>query len=298
MAEPADGPVRRSAPAKINLYLHVVGRRDDGYHLLDSLVTFAGVADTVEVRPAAKLVLRLAGPYARRIPAGPDNLVLRAARTLAASTGTSAGAEITLTKRLPPSSGIGGGSADAAATLRALAELWRVEVDDGRALALALSVGADVPVCLQGRSAYMGGIGEVLTPVPELPPAWFVLVNPGVPVPTAGVFKARKGDFSPPAPPLELPADAAGMAAALRARRNDLEEAACGMAPRVGEALAELARQDDVLLARMSGSGGTCFGLFRDAAGAGMAAARISSAHGKWWVAVAPLIDEVAALDD
>ncbi len=294
----ADVAVRRAAPAKINLYLHVVGRRDDGFHLLDSLATFAGIADTIEVRPARDLTLRLAGPFAPRLPAGPENLVLRAARALAAATGATAGAAITLTKRLPPSSGMGGGSADAAATLRALAELWNAPLSDEAALAVALTLGADVPVCLTGRSAYMGGIGEVVTPVPELPPAWFVLVNPGVPVPTAAVFKARHGPFSPPSPPLELPVDVAGLASALRARRNDLEPAACALAPKVADTLAELARQDDVLLARMSGSGGTCFGLFADAAAAGTAAARISAAHGRWWVAVAPLVSETAALDD
>jgi len=144
----------------------------------------------------------------------------------------------------------------------------------------------------------MGGIGETITAVPELPPAWFVLVNPGVPVPTAAVFKARRGAFSPPAPPLSLPADAASLAAALSDRRNDLEEPACRLAPKVADVLAEVGRQEDVLLARMSGSGGTCFGLFRDAASAGMAAARISSEHARWWVAVAPLIGEVADLDE
>ncbi len=297
MADDAAGAgapvVRRAAPAKINLYLHVVGKRADGYHLLDSLVAFAGVGDTVEVRSAPELSLRVTGPFGARVPTGPENLVLRAARALAAASGVKTGADITLIKRLPPSSGIGGGSADAAATLHALAQLWGIGLAGGAALDLALGLGADVPVCLAGRAAHMGGIGEVLTAAPDLPETWLVMANPGVPVSTPAVFKARSGAFSSSAP-LEGPiVDAAALARRLAERRNDLEEPARALVPAVAEVLSELAAQDDVLLSRMSGSGGTCYGLFADPASAGKAAARLSAGHGDWWVAVAPLFNDI-----
>ncbi|MCF1708074.1 4-(cytidine 5'-diphospho)-2-C-methyl-D-erythritol kinase [Tabrizicola sp. J26] len=273
------------APAKINLTLHITGRRADGYHLLDSLVAFAGVGDTVTAGRADQLSLRIDGPMAAGLSAGEDNLVLRAARLLAPNMG----AALRLTKRLPVASGIGGGSADAAATLRALAELWTLPLpDSGR----VLSLGADVPVCLDGRPARMSGVGEIVEPLAApLPQAWLVLANPGVAVSTPAVFAALERRDNPPMPD-RLPdwPDAAGLAAFLIGQRNDMEAAAIRLLPVIADVKAALAAQPGCLVARMSGSGATCFGLFEDAAEASAAAGRLQQDHPGWWVAPAPLL--------
>jgi len=278
------------APAKLNLSLHVTGKRADGYHLLDSLVVFAGVGDTLEIGEADGLRLEMAGPTAGLIPAEGENIVLKAARLLAEAAGTAGGAAIRLTKRLPVAAGIGGGSADAAAALKGLMRLWNVTLPDDRLRTLALAIGADVPVCLAGVPTRMSGIGEVLEPAPALPPAWLVLVNPMVPLHTPAVFKARTGAFSPADPLTESPADAAGLARVLAARRNDLTPAAVSIEPVVGEMLAELAASPGCLLARMSGSGATCFGLYAGQAEAESAAARLRAARPGWWIAPAELL--------
>ena len=187
------------APAKINLFLHVTGRRPDGYHLLESLVAFAGVHDRIEVRAGKGLSLEIEGPFAAALDAGGENLAVKAARALAGEAGIPPDARIRLHKALPVAAGIGGGSADAAAALRALSALWRVSVPAERLGALALALGADVPVCLSGRPGIVRGIGERIAPAPVLPEAPMVLVNPAVPLPTAGVFAAREGPFSAPA---------------------------------------------------------------------------------------------------
>jgi 4-diphosphocytidyl-2-C-methyl-D-erythritol kinase len=301
--------VSEFAPAKVNLYLHVTGRRADGYHLLDSLAVFPAVGDRLRATPAEALSLTIEGPFGAALADEPDNLVLRAARAL----GGTAGARIVLEKHLPVASGIGGGSADAAAALRLLCRLWGLPLaappvaPAGAASAsiasvpvglatpelgpaalapsglapIALALGADVPVCLASRAARMGGVGETLTPAPGLPPAGMVLVNPGVALSTAEVFRARTAEFSAPA---ALPAswpDAAAMANDLLKLRNDLQPPAIALCPVIGVVLSALAAVPGCLLARMSGSGGTCFGLFRDAPTA-EAAARALARPG-WW---------------
>jgi 4-diphosphocytidyl-2-C-methyl-D-erythritol kinase len=278
------------APAKINLYLHVTGKRDDGYHLLDSLVVFAGIGDSVAVAPAERLTLTIDGPMAAGLPTDQTNIVWKAAQALAARVGGAPGAAITLTKRLPVASGIGGGSADAAATLRALERLWRVELAAADRHALALSLGADVPVCLAGHPARMSGIGERLESVPALPPLWLTLVNPRVPLSTPAVFKARQSCFSDPAPLETTPRDAPHLAALLAARRNDLTAAAISLAPEVATALAALAARPDCLLARMSGSGATCLGLFASEDAARAAARALAATHPGWWCESAPML--------
>ena len=271
-------PLTEGAPAKINLFLHVTGRRDDGYHLLDSLVVFAGAADRLAASAAEGLALEVDGPFASGLAGEADNLVLRAARALAAAGGMSPAARLRLTKNLPIASGIGGGSADAAAALRLLARLWRLPPPDP---AIGLELGADVPVCLAGRSARMQGIGEVLRPAPLLPRFGLVLVNPGVSLATPSVFRARQGGLRPPAAlPVAWP-DAAAMAADLARCANDLEAAAIGLAPVIAEVLAVLAGLPGALLARMSGSGATCFALFAEPARAAAAAGEISRPG--WW---------------
>ncbi len=268
------------ARAKINLCLHVTGQRGDGYHLLDSLVVFADVADRITVAAADSLALTLTGPWARSLPEGNDNLVLRAARAMKVSQGAS----ITLDKQLPVASGIGGGSADAAATLRALSRLWGVRLPSA---ADVLALGADVPVCLANVAARMEGVGEVITPLPyPLPDAWLVLANPCVAVSTPDVFRALTRRDNPPLP-RDLPRmrGIAELAAYLGMQRNDLEPAALLVAPRVGHVKDALASQPGCLLARMSGSGATCFGLFADPFGAAAAVCALRQAEPHWWVA-------------
>jgi 4-diphosphocytidyl-2-C-methyl-D-erythritol kinase len=290
--------VRRAAPAKLNLYLHVVGRRADGFHLLDSLVAFAALHDTVSAAPAASLSLALSGPFAAALSGEADNLVLRAARKLADAAGVRPQAALHLVKRLPVASGIGGGSADAAAALHAVGALWRITHKPGALAKLALGLGADVPVCLAGRAAQVGGIGERIEPAPQLPPAALVLVNPLVPLATPAVFKARTGPFSKPAPlpPAAPPRDARDLAEALGARRNDLAAAAAALVPEIAVVLAALEAQPGCLLARMSGSGATCFALFARAEEADAAAAALGGRRPDWWVQPSALIADAAAL--
>lgn len=264
----------RFAPAKVNLYLHVTGKRADGYHLLDSLAVFPAAGDVVGARPSAGLRLEISGPFGGVLRGEMDNLLLRAAKLLAPGRG----AALSLEKNLPVASGIGGGSADAAAALHVLCALWGVEGADLPALALQL--GADVPVCLDSRPARMQGIGEILAPAPALPAFGMVLVNPGVAVPTPAVFRARQGDFTPPP---ELPdawADVESMVADLARCTNDLQAAAIGIEPVIGEVLAALAALPGAKLVRMSGSGATCFAIFATPDAAREAAALLPP---KWW---------------
>jgi 4-diphosphocytidyl-2-C-methyl-D-erythritol kinase len=297
-ASSAGATVRLAAPAKVNLSLHVTGRRPDGYHLLDSLVAFAAVHDVVEVAPADDLSLRVTGPKAAALADldPDDNLMMRAARLLADVAGVPARAELTLTKHLPVAGGIGGGSADCAAVLRGLYRLWDLDLDDDVMLALALDLCADVPVCLYGRAAVMSGIGETLTPLPALPAVPMVLVNAGVPVSTPEVFKARTGPFSHPERLRQTPVNAIALANELAGRRNDLEAPARTLVEAVGETLDWLTDQPGALLTRMSGSGGTCFALFNTAKDAGRAASAIARARPGWWVAESHLVSDTRTL--
>ena len=268
--------LRERAPAKVNLYLRVTGRRADGYHLLDSLAAFGPAADLLCAEPAIRLQLDVEGPFAGSLANEADNLVLRAARSFAAAVNIAPQARLVLRKCLPVASGIGGGSADAAAALRLLSRLWDVPVPAD----LALQLGADVPVCLASDPARMSGIGEQLGPAPDLPSFGMLLVNPGVAVSTPAVFRARDGTFSEPArlPPSWPTAEA--MAADLAQLSNDLETAAITLCPEIAAALAWLRDVPGCLLARMSGSGATCFALFRDGADAEVGA---RMAPPSWW---------------
>lgn len=271
-----------TAPAKVNLDLAVTGRRADGYHLLDSLVVFADIADGVTLTPGQGPVLTADGPFAALLPDDPArNLALRALVALAGAMDRPADAALHLAKHLPAAAGLGGGSADAAAVLRLAARAW-----DARGVdlpALALSLGADVPVCLKGQPVRMRAVGEILDPLPcTLPQAWLVLANPGIPLETAPVFRARSGAFSPPPPdlPARLP-DASALGDLLRPRRNDLEAAAISLCPAIADLLAALAQQAGCLVARMSGSGASCYGLFADG---GRAEAALAPLHRQgWW---------------
>ncbi len=274
------------APAKVNLYLHVTGRRADGYHLIDSLVGFADIGDRLTVRPDASLSLEIGGPQAAGLAgSGADNLVLRAARLLAEDAGVTVGAAIDLHKNLPVAAGIGGGSSDAAAALRALARLWHVASDEEALSRLGARLGADVPVCVFARAAWVGGIGERIEAAPPLPDAGILLANPRVELPTAAVFAAWHGRFGEAARFAPMPRDAAGLAAALSQRRNDLTEAAIGLVPEIAAVLSALCRLPGALIALMGGSGATCFALFADRAVAEQACAALVAAEPRWWCA-------------
>jgi 4-diphosphocytidyl-2-C-methyl-D-erythritol kinase len=279
----------RQAPAKLNLTLEVVGKRADGYHLLDSLIAFTDYGDTLSASEADTLALTLDGPFGGILVGDPmENLVLKAARLLAAEAGIEPRAALALTKRLPVASGIGGGSSDAAATLMALSALWQLSPAAEDLARLALMLGADVLVCLAARTARLEGIGERVAPAPAVPAAPIVLVNPGVGLPTPRVFQARHGAFSSGAGPAgvlaDSPADATALADAIRPYANDLTAPAIGLLPVIGQVLARLEATDACLIARMSGSGATCFALFPSDESASAAAAAISAAAPKWWV--------------
>ncbi|GAB0112794.1 4-(cytidine 5'-diphospho)-2-C-methyl-D-erythritol kinase [Acidisoma sp. C75] len=274
------------APAKINLTLRVVGRRPDGYHLLDSFVVFADIGDRLSVAPAAGLSLTLRGPFGEGLAGQGENLVLRAAQALAAAAGITPHGALTLEKNLPIASGIGGGSADAAAALRLLTRFWGLAMPPAVLARIGLSLGADVPVCLGRQAARMAGIGEILSPLPALPAdLGLLLVNPGLPCPTGAIFRARAesgAGFSPAdAVPEAAAESAAGLAAALAASGNDLEAPAIGVTPAIAAVLAAIRAAPGCLLARMSGSGATCFGLFPSRAAAEAAAAGLRPPG--WW---------------
>jgi 4-diphosphocytidyl-2-C-methyl-D-erythritol kinase len=277
--------LRVFAPAKINLFLHVGGKRADGFHDLESLVAFADVGDALAFSNADGLSLSVEGPFASALGNDGDNLVLRAARALAAHAGISLGARITLTKNLPVASGIGGGSADAAATLRGLAKLWNLSIAQETLHAIAAMLGSDVPVCLDCAPAWMEGRGERVTAVSTLPPVAMVLVNPGVAVATAQVFRTlekRHGVGLTPPPQF---ADARALVRYLETTHNDLEAPALALAPIIGDVLKTLSSLPGVLFSRMSGSGATCFALFAETAAARMVAADLSRRRSDWWVA-------------
>ena len=283
-----------NAPAKINLSLHVTGRRADGYHLLDSLVAFADVGDVLTLDPGAPLGLTLAGPRAGAIAAEGNNLVLRATRELAARVPGLRSGHFHLEKHLPVAAGLGGGSADAGAALRLLARLNGLTTNDPRLIAAAAATGSDVPVCLAAKACWMRGIGDVLSAPLALPPLTALLVNPGVPTPTAAVFRtlglapgASAREIGEGAAALEAAGDGEALLAAIAATANDLEAPALVVTPAVGEALAALRDLSGCRLARMSGSGATVLGLFTDEAARNAGAENLRRTRPDWWIAAA-----------
>ena len=280
------------APAKVNLTLRVLRRREDGFHDLASLVAFAGIGDRLSLTPGSELSLSVAGPRAEAAGPEGDNLVLKAARALAAQVpGLKLGA-FHLEKRLPVAAGLGGGSSDAAAAWRLLARLNALPADHPALFAAARATGSDVPVCLDPRARLMGGAGERLSAPLSLPPLFAVLVNCGVAVPTAPVFKGL--NLAPgqalPGPDHPGPDDPAPFAQRLALERllptltNDLEAPAIRLAPAIGAAKAALAAQPEARLVRMSGSGATLFALVEDCRAGGRLARRLAAAHPEWWV--------------
>ena len=277
------------APAKINLTLRVTGRRADGYHELESLVAFAGLCDWLGFEPTGDFALEVLGPHANEVGPVDENLVARAARSLSKHAPGLRLGRFRLIKRLPAAAGLGGGSADAAAALRLLADEAELSIDDPRVLASAVATGADVPACLSSQARIMRGIGDQLGPAIRLPDVFAVLVNPRVQAPTPKVFAAL--DLAPSstsrAPARSFPAagfDAAALLDFLALRRNDLETAAIRVAPPIADVLKSLSQIPEARLTGMSGSGATCFALFGDRRGAAGARRIVAAKHPGWWV--------------
>jgi 4-diphosphocytidyl-2-C-methyl-D-erythritol kinase len=277
------------APAKVNLFLHVGAPAADGYHPLCSLMAFADIGDRLEAREAEALALDIHGPFARELAGEGDNLVLRAARALVAEARRPvAPVRLSLEKRLPVASGLGGGSSDAGAAFRLLREAFGIEIDDARLEALAASLGADGAACLWGRPVLARGRGEQLSPPPGLPMLDAVLASPRIPVSTAEVYRrfdadGAFGDVTPPPAP-EAFESAAELAGWLSLQRNDLQAAALATEPAVGMVLDALAGEPETLLARVSGSGGACFALCDGDIEAEGLAERIGELAPDWWV--------------
>jgi 4-diphosphocytidyl-2-C-methyl-D-erythritol kinase len=276
------------APAKVNLTLHILGRREDGWHDLDSIVAFAGCGDVLSFAPGRPLALTIDGPTAEKTGATSDNLVLKAARLLQERIADLRTGAFHLDKRLPVAAGLGGGSSDAAAALRALADENNLSLDDPRLGEAARACGADVLVCLDPRARMMTGVGDLLGPGLKIPPLHAVLANPGAAVPTPAVFarmglaKGQKNAGGPsPTPPVG--GDYGAIVAAVRQGRNDMQEAALSIAPIIGDAL-EALRHNGALVARMSGSGATCFALYEDRAASLRAARTLAREHPDWWI--------------
>lgn len=263
-----------TAYAKINLALHVRQRRADGYHALETLFVFAEDGDELTAAPSDVFSLTISGPFGQGLSTGPDNLVLKAVMALARANGIKSGLALTLDKNLPIAAGIGGGSADAAAALRLAAKIWQLGPDTVGPEAIAPDIGADVPACLLAQSCYGSGVGDALTNAPDLGLTGrpILLVNPNVACPTGPVFAAWDGVDRGP---LSLDDWQLG--------RNDLEQPAIGLVPTITDVLALLAGQSGVDLARMSGSGATCFALFSDAHQRDAAATAIAAARPSWW---------------
>ena len=279
----ADPAAAELAPAKVNLFLHLHGRRADGYHLLESLAVFPTVCDRLSAAPGNGLSLEIDGPFGAGLAAESDNLILRAGRALAAAHGLAPDAALRLEKHLPVASGIGGGSSDAAAALRLLSRLWGVGIPNG----LALTLGADVPVCLGAPAPrLMAGIGERLSPAPAMPEFWMVLVNPGVALATGTIFATLEQRDNPTGPPPPPMTDFAALTGWLSCQRNDLQPTAVSVCPVIAEVLAALS---EAPLARMSGSGATCFALHESEAEAMAQAGHLRSTRSDWWVIATPV---------
>lgn len=286
------------APAKINLALHVTGRRADGYHLIDSLVAFASFGDRLTIEPAVEDSFAVTGRYAADVPPDDGNLVLKARDALRREAGLAGAGRvaISLEKNLPVASGVGGGSSDAAAALRGLARLWRLAMDDTALARIGLGIGADLPMCLAGKPLLARGIGDRLSPVPAFPRLGLVLVNPGAAVSTADVFAALTRRDSEALPPLPDVIDFHSLRNWLDGTRNDLEQTARTIEPTIGAALSALEKAD-AGFARMSGSGATCFGLFETGNVAKRAAADIRRRHPGWFVAATRTLASEADTD-
>lgn len=278
------------APAKLNLFLHVTGKRADGYHSLQSLMVFVDVGDELELSEHDRLEFDVKGPFAAALGNPQDNLVYKAAALLAAHYKIPLRGKIILTKNLPVASGLGGGSSDAAATLQGLAKLWDLPEESGPLLQLARRLGADVPACLYKRPVWVEGAGETITVRPDMPDLHFVLVNPKIPTPTPEVFKKFRRLFSPPILFSGQRQTADELIAELKTLRNDLTDAALAVTPVIGKVLAALAATTGCLLRRLAGSGATCFGIYDSMESARAAAHTLKTRYPRWWISEADML--------
>lgn len=278
------------APAKINLFLHITGKRDDGYHLLQSLMAFVDVGDEMEFSRHDSLFIDIDGPFAGDMPAPHENLVYKAAQLLAADYRITAQGRVTLNKKLPVASGIAGGSSDAATALAGFAKLWGLPEEQNRLQKLAQKLGADVPACLARKPVWAEGIGEKITPLPEMPPMHFVLANPMVATPTPEVFRRFRAKFSPPLQFSGRRKTASEWIADLKKYRNDLLDAALEVTPKIRDVLGALQDTPNCHFARLSGSGATCFGVYDHAETAMAAVNKLKQQYPRWWVAPAALL--------
>ena len=271
------------SPAKINLYLHITGQRANGYHELDSLVSFANIGDEIRLIPATNFTFNIKGPFAQTLNTQ-NNLVVQAAQRLSKLYNKPLNVEITLTKNLPVASGIGGGSGNAAAAIRGLLALWGVPDNDSRLSELLLALGADVPVCFHGKAIHMGGIGEILSPVVPLEKIALLLVNPGKSCHTADIFAHHDQAFRSAAILPDQMQEQTNLITFLKETHNDLFAPACAVIPDIKNVIEDLYAQDGCQIARMSGSGATCFGLFESTRDSHNAAQAIRKNHPDWWV--------------
>lgn len=278
------------APAKINLFLHITGKREDGYHLLQSLMAFVDVGDEMEFSRHDSLFIDVDGPFAGDMPSPHDNLVYKAAQLLAAEYKMTAHGRVTLNKKLPVASGIAGGSSDAATALSGLAKLWGLPEEQNRLQKLAQKLGADVPACLSRKAVWAEGIGEKITPLAEMPPMHFVLANPMVATPTPEVFRHFRAKFSAPLQFSGRRKSASEWIAALKIYRNDLLDAALEVTPKIRDVLNALQDTPNCHFARLSGSGATCFGVYDHAETAMAAVNKLKQQYPRWWVAPAALL--------
>lgn len=279
------------APAKVNLYLHITGKRADGYHCLESLIAFTDVCDVLQLSIAKAISLQLTGPTATGLPEGDDNIVMKAARALAAHAKRDGlGAHIRLEKNIPSGAGLGGGSADAAAVLRGLNDLWALNLSPDVLARLGLSLGADVPVCLVGGAAHVLGIGEKIEKTTAMPKLPVVLVNCGRSLATEKVYQNYDRVFSR-SMPLQYSFDQAELLSYLKDKKNDLQVSATGFVPEIQTVLEVLEQQAGCVFSRMSGSGVTCFGVFKSIGAAKQAAGRLQADYPHWWVRASTLQD-------
>ena len=270
------------APAKVNLFLHVTGKRKDGYHLLQSLVTFANYGDNLTITPAEHFSITIDNPFTALDEE--NNLVTRAANTLAQTLQKDLDCNIHLTKKIPIGAGLGGGSADAATTIKGLLQYWNESISGSQLDEILVSLGADVPICYQNQSAIIQGIGEEIIPLPSLPDLPTLLVYPNKFCPTIDIFKTYEKDFSSPIPIPEKFTVKEDLYDFLKQQTNDLTQAACHQIPTIKDVLTLINKQQGCALSRMSGSGSSCFGLFDNVENSQAAALSIQKENPDWWV--------------
>lgn len=281
---------RLQAPAKINLFLHITGKREDGYHLLQSVMVFVDVGDELEFSPHDTLFLDVEGPFAGDMPEPNDNLVYKAAQMLAAEYKTHIRGTVKLTKKLPVASGIAGGSSDTAAALKGFVKLWGLPDERDRVHKIAQRLGADVPACMIAKPVWAEGIGEKLMPLPDMPQLHFVLANPMVPTPTPEVFGRFRNKFSPQIQFSGRRKSAQEWIADIKLYRNDLTDAALEVTPEIKAVLQALQGTQNCHAARLSGSGATCFGVYDSAEAAIAAVSQLKQQYPRWWVVPANLL--------